>query len=470
LYLLLAYSQILIGNKHIHIFVLAGCLSCLALLSDAQIHPDYVPIEVDMKQDIPLDFLKKSQGSTPIRIATQPRKKRKKRRKDTRLWEEFKTQTRYSVKEVFLSGNIYYNDTFSHYIRKIAAPIIEKSSAKRSIRIYACRYTSANAYTWLDGTILINIGLLKRIKNEDQLAFVLAHEIAHLEAGHQYQNFEHQEHASRGGVVSSESYLNFIRFNDGHEREADLRAMELLNETKYDATAGATVLNLLDEHSRIKADKRYLSALTGQNLIHENEWCSSAQQAEYQRINSREFGYHGIYERMKALNQKPIPSKTSTEYQQIREMARIEDVSNLYEKASYVPSLYAALEALEDYPDNRFLKETAAKSLFSIARFARNGRITAMLRAQCRDANFALSSLCCTFQTMDAARTQEVAHNFVKNAYESTKDSEELTILYAKSIEQYQGIQAARPIYSLYLSKFASGKHKRLVQKKLQID
>lgn len=70
-------------------------------------------------------------------------------------------------------------------INSIFHKIIEaNSSLPKNFRLVLYRSNDFNAFTLGENVIFLNIGLLNQINNEDQLALVLSHEIAHNSLGH----------------------------------------------------------------------------------------------------------------------------------------------------------------------------------------------------------------------------------------------------------------------------------------------
>src|SRR5699024_7442607 len=52
------------------------------------------------------------------------------------------------------------------------------------LRVLLSRDTSPNAYSLGEGTFVFNISLLSRLENEEQLYFIMAHELSHYVLNH----------------------------------------------------------------------------------------------------------------------------------------------------------------------------------------------------------------------------------------------------------------------------------------------
>ncbi|MFC4254465.1 M48 family metalloprotease [Altererythrobacter xixiisoli] len=65
-----------------------------------------------------------------------------------------------------------------------------------SVRLYVTRSPSFNASMYANGMMLVNSGLLLRMRNEAELASVLGHEFAHFEQRHTLQGFKNRRAGS----------------------------------------------------------------------------------------------------------------------------------------------------------------------------------------------------------------------------------------------------------------------------------
>lgn len=106
-----------------------------------------------------------------------------------------------------------------------------------------------NAFALPGGTVIVNSGLLKSVRSENELFFVLAHEIGH------FKNRDHLEGVGRtllaliignftgladvSDVLESALALSESQFSQKQESEADLYAVDLMN-CHYGHVNGAT--------------------------------------------------------------------------------------------------------------------------------------------------------------------------------------------------------------------------------------
>jgi Zn-dependent protease with chaperone function len=128
---------------------------------------------------------------------------------------------------------------------------------------------TVNAHCVGNGVFLINIGLLQKLKTEDELAFVLAHEIAHDELRHMTQkmmwlaknNFQHlqKERIIRmlNGKLNMEDLYQFRNLNEfffnlnrEKEFEADSLGLQFFTSAGYRQASSLDLLQKLDENSK----------------------------------------------------------------------------------------------------------------------------------------------------------------------------------------------------------------------------
>ena len=135
------------------------------------------------------------------------------------------------------------------------------------IRLIFSRDWWPNATSIGDGTIVINAGLLARLKNESELAFVVCHELAHLYLDHSELSIrkniatinsdEFKKEIKRlkkkeyGVNAELEKLLKKLAFNSRrhsreNEGEADLQALRFLRPTDFSLSGATTCLKMLD--------------------------------------------------------------------------------------------------------------------------------------------------------------------------------------------------------------------------------
>jgi len=117
------------------------------------------------------------------------------------------------------------------------------------------------------GIVVVTTGLLRSVRSEDELAAILAHEVAHVQRGHTMQPVEaarRQEHLSEGLLKGTDQIVHaffgkavqagtdFVLdkgFGKKNELAADAFAARILDQAGYDPSALGAYLGRLTGHS-----------------------------------------------------------------------------------------------------------------------------------------------------------------------------------------------------------------------------
>lgn len=125
----------------------------------------------------------------------------------------------FKQKALFTNTLLIYGTDLNHYLdRVIMNLLLDEPILKQKVKIYLYRSVEPNIYTTADSILIINIGLLARIQNESELAFILSHELAHLYKNHAYTS----DRFSKKEKIQHEDLFNKEHFrSEEDELEAD---------------------------------------------------------------------------------------------------------------------------------------------------------------------------------------------------------------------------------------------------------
>lgn len=191
------------------------------------------------------------------------------------LWMMFEK----AEKDIQRSPLLIKDPALNAYVRgvvcKIAGPRCDE------IRIYILDIPMFNASMAPNGMMHVWSGLLLRVKNEAELAFVLGHEYRHYAAKHslaQYQSMRDTANVlSFFGLIAAGVGVGFVgslaqlaalgalfSYGRDQEREADEGGLEALTANGYDPRAGGAIwAGLLEEHAANKdRDSRSIFSAT----------------------------------------------------------------------------------------------------------------------------------------------------------------------------------------------------------------
>ncbi len=117
------------------------------------------------------------------------------------------------IASVIAAQGIYQNDAIQKYVNYVGNIVVDASDVPDiSFKFYVLDIPAANAYACPGGYIFVTKGMLGVIQNEAELAFVLAHEIAHVSGFH--------------GIIEAKKRENHIAAED---------AFDMLDEETPDA-------------------------------------------------------------------------------------------------------------------------------------------------------------------------------------------------------------------------------------------
>jgi len=171
-------------------------------------------------------------------------------------------------------GYVIEDPLLSRYLQDIGETLLSALELRfRDYHFFLVKDSSINAFAAPGGFIGVNAGLIAVSDSEDELASVLAHEIAHVELMHSMQMLEKASEINMASLISvlaailiggqnpdvasailysgiagsSQSMINFTRAN---EYEADRVGVELLKKSKYNPSAMADFMGILQKREQ----------------------------------------------------------------------------------------------------------------------------------------------------------------------------------------------------------------------------
>jgi len=147
------------------------------------------------------------------------------------------------------------------YLNLVGNTIVQSTESSYRWRFGLIKTDSVNAFATPGGFILVTVGLVKQLENEDELAFVLAHEAAHVLRKHHYRvvlrqrlaetaasNLQAASGDSASTALSQASAQIYARGLDkSSEFDADRLGVELMAKAGYDPAATIGVLERLQK-------------------------------------------------------------------------------------------------------------------------------------------------------------------------------------------------------------------------------
>lgn len=208
-------------------------LSSISIFSNAQ---NYEPLQCSGR--VPLDFTL-SPVSKYERLSRDISDQARKSGRETE--EQFYLESSFIIDDLLKSGKVLFNDPVTKYINQVADSLLANDlQLRKQLRFYAVRSTAINAFATHEGIIFINLGLLARLEDEAQLAFILAHEIIHYKEKHALNIFANQIRTENSKTLGFSSNTGLEaglfsqqKFSKELEIQADEKGFLLFEQSNY---------------------------------------------------------------------------------------------------------------------------------------------------------------------------------------------------------------------------------------------
>jgi hypothetical protein len=172
-----------------------------------------------------------SQGAMPedFSLVTYQKIEKRLESKDSLLKNDidqrfFLGKSMYSIDELLHSGFVSYGDEMTMHIQAVADLLLKNNpELKSQLRFYTLKTAQTNAFSTDQGIIFVTTGLVSQINNDAQLAYVLAHEIAHFTEKHAVNTYNWSK--QKDNITDKIAHMS--QYSRENEFEADKLAVEL---------------------------------------------------------------------------------------------------------------------------------------------------------------------------------------------------------------------------------------------------
>lgn len=297
---------------------------------------------------------------------------------------------RMTFMEKVMDGAFIKDDSLENYVKNVLDKIVGSNTLQSyPRRVLILSSPHVNAVCYGQGIYAVTVSLLGRIENEDQLAFILAHEVAHDELGHirtrivQEADLDLENRAREqtfkiisGKIVKEEIdefrkiLYDYTRYSRKNEIKADSMALVLLRNADYNEKKAFSALSVLQTAQSPKYDiglELFLPFHTA-DYPFQDYWLNN-RPTVYSKKYMGTFLYSAdsiethpsIAVRKKVLTPFINDSSAGTFHQSLEfvqtvsEIAAFETVESAYKNKQYDLSLYYALQLYNRYPHNAYL-------------------------------------------------------------------------------------------------------------------
>ncbi len=300
--------------------------------------------------------------------------------------DNFYLQNNYQVDQILHSGAIMVGDSMGLYVNRVADSLLAKDPVLRAqINIYILRSPVVNAFATDRGSIFVTVGLLTRLSNEAELAYVLAHEIVHFKRRHVLTGYiegvQMQEGQGKYEATTFENrFLKKHSYARSQETQADEEGFDMLVASNYDPRAAMGAFDILAE-----ADFPFTDTLFSKSLFESPYFVFPseyyADTIKHYRIDDEEEDndlstHPSVFKRRKNIKRRLIKLREDTlgakflvsesMFYRVRAMAMFEETSLRINDGEYKESVYINQSVQKTYPGNYFLEKEMVRAIFAI--------------------------------------------------------------------------------------------------------
>lgn len=297
--------------------------------------------------------------------------------------DEFYLVTNYQIDQMRFSGQVLVNDSLGQYVNAVAdSLLVNDLELRKKLHFYVLRTPVVNAFATDQGVIFVTVGLLTRVSNEAELAFVLAHEIIHYKRRHVVTGYLETEKMRKGtdqyeGITINNRFFKKHSYSRSQETQADEEGFELLLKSNYDPHAAVKGFDVL-----LWADLPFTDS-TFSKAFFETDYFMLPSKVQPDTVKAfkpeeedddNDLATHpSVGKRRRGMARK-FKNATDTlgsyflvsesRFRKIKMMARFEQCAMHNDENDYLDALYITYTLLQDYPGNPFLEKEMTRALY----------------------------------------------------------------------------------------------------------
>lgn len=308
--------------------------------------------------------------------------------------------------EKIKNDNFVSDKNINDYAQKLLLEILEKNKLnKKDYKVLISKDPEINAYNSGDGTIVVNFGLFTILDSEDELVFILCHEISHQELQHvkkeverfvnlqtseeiviqtkEIKKLKYNRSRAANTLLLKLNYKNYFHRRK-KEIEADSLGFYFYSKTNRDLNKTTTLLEKLNESNK---EKDSLTVQDYKVLFETGTYKLKNKYFEIEKSIFNKYDYKPAYHidslkthpdcltRIKKIKKfiknQNFKSASSEEFLQLKKNADYQNIYNLYLSGEFGICLY---ESLKKYKVNNdlFYKDLIFLTLVEIKKAKEN--------------------------------------------------------------------------------------------------
>lgn len=301
--------------------------------------------------------------------------------------DNFYLQNNYAVDQILHSGAILVNDSMGLYVNRVADSLLAHDPVTRAqINIYILRSPVVNAFATDRGSIFVTVGLLTRLHNEAELAFVLAHEIIHFKRRHVLTGYIEGVQAEKGegkysATTAENRFLKRHSYARSQETQADEEGFDMLVASNYDPHAAMGAFDIL-----AMADNPFTDTLFSKSLFETPQFVFPS---KYYPDTAKPYKISDDEEDHELATHPSVPKRkknmrrrfaklagadstgsaflvSETMFYRVRAMAMFEQAALHTNDGEFKEAVYINQAIQKTYPGNYYLEKEMVRALYGI--------------------------------------------------------------------------------------------------------
>lgn len=404
-----------------------------------------------------------------------------------------------TIKENIENEHYLFDTPINNYLDQILQEILiaNPELPKSEINLFVSRYPSPNASCLGEGSIVFNIGLIRRLENEDQIAFVLCHELAHYMDHHVNNNIEKtgnslaslEDNAKIKKIKKSkynrqaqlEQLLSGLVYNNRlhsrmDESSADSLGMNFYLKTDYAPQEALNCILLLDQ---LDTDK-YVGTPDIKKWFNFKEYPFKDRWLQERKVGLSKmkvnrdqalvdtlkthpdckirYGLLSLQIKDQAISPTSKAKIDNETIDNIKSYADFEMIESYFRIENYGRCLFHALQLLEIYPENSYLRSKVGLSLVAIYEAQKNHQLNSYvdpIKNQQEDYKKVLLFI----HNLRLSEIKKIAYYFLNRSASEFNQNEDYLFAYWQITKAMSLPEKADEIKKKYSKVFPKGKY-----------
>lgn len=398
---------------------------------------------------IPKDFITPSTIKYKKQVKSLEGKKTK--RRDKKNKKRFILESNFGIDDILQSGLVLFNDPASVYINQVLdkLPFNNSKLKKKKPRAYILNTPAVNAFATDQGIIFVTLGLLANLENEAQLAFILSHELIHVQHQHALNKFEQEKEIDRsnsrkqknmGQMSVDRNMFKKSMYSRKLEEQADDEGFEIFLKSDYNPENVLNTFKIL-HYAYLPFDNEVFDKtfLEDEHFIFPDKiWLDEVNSISEMDVDKEEEELSTHPSSIKRLNKiKAQISEADTKnkkafllpesrFRDIQQRARYQiPFLNLYAE-NFPEAIYTAYLMLKEDPTDFELKKVVGKSLYMEAKYRNYDDTGSSLVEIAEEAEGEVHQVYNLLANLSPKEISILACKYNWNLYKQNKDDNEL--------------------------------------------